>query len=63
MDPNATLALILAKLLLIRDGFGDDNRPSQRDTIALADEALDQLEDLRGWLRKGGALPDEWKPR
>lgn len=63
MDPNATLALILTKLLLVRDGFGDDNRPSQRDTIALADEALTAMEDLGNWLRKGGALPDEWKPR
>lgn len=62
MDPNATLARILAHLLILRDE-PPTHQPGDIDVARHAGEALDQLEDLRGWLRKGGALPDEWKPR
>lgn len=62
MDPNVCLAQILAKLLLICDTSNAGMTNSDADA-ELANEVLAQLEDLGAHLRKGGALPDEWKPR
>ncbi len=60
MDPNATLAKIVEKLNLIRDHAVNRYESDDAETAA---EAADLLEYLGEWIRKGGALPDEWKPR
>lgn len=60
MDPNATLAKIIEKMNLIRDREINRYETTNEETAA---EAVELLEYLGEWIRKGGALPDEWKPR
>lgn len=63
MDPNVTLQEV-------RWGFEDAQREltndDYRDQEALEDSfsrLKEHFDALDGWLRRGGALPDEWDHR
>jgi hypothetical protein len=53
MDPNATLAIMLAAARKILDG------PREQSTEA--DELAESVQSLDSWIRKGGFLPDLWR--
>lgn len=59
MDPNRALAIIY-------DTIGEFNRldsDPNRDVVDMLEEAgnaIAAFNDLDEWLRKGGALPNEW---
>lgn len=59
MDINATYQKMLGKsaLILVAQDYGDAIDPE--DMIELAQA----VSDLDEWIRKGGFLPDAWKPK
>jgi hypothetical protein len=68
MDPTANLArqlAIAAEIIGIRDSGEDDgdvDAEIDRDeqVADLADELADLVQALDEWMKKGGALPDQW---
>lgn len=61
MDPNDLLENgILGRIKLMRSADLDDGDNNQH-FVDLADDLIDAVEALDGWLRKGGALPERWQ--
>jgi len=63
MDPNANLneqRRIVAHMRANK--YPDAMSPNElRDHAYAADRLVDLAEALDEWIRKGGALPDEWR--
>jgi hypothetical protein len=56
-DPNETLSLIRGLVADIQEG---DKGPGPVDFTQFAEDLAGLVEDLDGWLDKGGCLPDAW---
>ncbi len=57
MDPNTTLA----RLTELLDSFAVDRESGDAEAIFdRLSEACDVFDGLKGWISRGGALPDEW---
>lgn len=62
MDPNAALQELLAlkaKIMRQWDAADDTCDFDEADVIRMAE----LVEALDGWIRKGGFLPERWRPR
>ena len=63
MDPTATLAALLRAAQVLHEDLEAGDLSDERvgvDADAVA-EALDHLQALDGWLRRGGFLPEPWR--
>lgn len=57
MDPNATLETIREQYATLRLMLDDTNG----NLAEAAEDLLDAIQDLDGWLSKGGFLPNDWQ--
>lgn len=60
MDPNTTLEEIRRLVATIRVGYEVDPEPEGAPWPDLADELAAKVEDLDGWLTRGGGYPTAW---
>jgi hypothetical protein len=57
MDPDSTLAALRDLISRLRSAATTDTKAD------LADELADTVDDLDGWLTRGGFLPRAWADR